>query len=360
MFPKYCQVCYETDPSKLKRCPECKFSSFCKEGDCQVKAEANPDIHKKYCADKKIAFLCRRDYQFQTIFKMMPKTLSLTTFFQSNPENTCDIFKLIEHISGEKFIRHPENRKDMDSCSTVCQFTFTASIIYALEKAKLLNENRKSLNIHIVGAQNETDCFTKDTLGLFYVFLPKLESFKISFIGPDMIPIRQSEEIDFHGRTIKVEYCFSFYEDFPKPKPDFIMCLNSGFNDYPWGENPIPDMPRFYTLEPGTPDTDWVRGMKKILKHRVPFAFTTFIKAEIYDDATFVKRVAEHMNVYKDLTGVVLGPNPFMDLRPFQNADLSSEEPLLYANQRICVVNWKEFLGEDFKDLKTEFEKKIE
>lgn len=347
MFPKFCEACYETDPNKLQRCGACKFASFCKEGDCQLKAEANPDIHTKYCADKKIAFLCYRDYKYKNVFTKMPKPLNFAKFLESNSVN-CNLFTLIEHITGKKFIRNPANREEMNSCATVCQFTFTASIIYALEKANLLDPERESLNIHIVGAQNELDLFDKTTYGLFYVFLPNLNSLKISFVGPDIYyPASLSAEVDFFGKTINVDFCKMFYEDFPRPKPDFVMCFGSGFNDYHWEG-------------PGTPDTDWVRGMKKILRHRVPFAFTTFIKAEIIDDARFVKRVAQHINVYQDLTGTVLGPNPFQDVRPFQNADPSSDEPLLYANQRICVMSWKELLGPEFVHQKAKFDQQIQ
>ncbi|XP_063700746.1 uncharacterized protein LOC134831040 [Culicoides brevitarsis] len=355
-FPKYCEVCYETDPFKLKTCSGCKNSSFCKTGDCQMKAEADPNIHEKYCPEKKLAFMCRRDFKFKEIFKSLPETMDFGEFLANNPE--CNLFTLIEKVADKKFVRRPENIKQMESYSTVCQFNFTATIIYALHKARLLHPDREMLKIHLVGVQNEISQFCKETMGLFFVFLPHLQSIKLALIGPEMdVPGVGKQEIDFFGRSVEISYHPMFYEDFSGDKPDLIMCLNSGFNDYSWGKTPVPHMKRHYVVFPGTPDTDWVRGMKKILKQKVPFAFTTFIAAEIYDDAWFVKRVAEKMNVYRDLVGVEIGKNPFQDLKPFLHTDFLTDEKLLYANQRICVMNWKENIGEEFVELKKEFEK---
>lgn len=341
-YPKYCEVCYETDPMKLTRCPGCKFSAFCKDGDCQVKAVDNPSIHTKYCSEKKIAFLCHRDAKYEKIFTEMPTPLNYEEFLQIYPNR--NLFTLIEHLSGKTFIQKPLNRLEMVSFATVCQFNFTATIINALSHANLLHPDRECLHIHIVGAKYEETYFDGNTCCLFYVFMPKLHSLKINLIGPELSPpSSRTEEVDSFGRTVKIGYHKMFYENFTAgPNPDFIICFNCGFSEEPYSE-----------------DTNWARGVRKILSRGIPFAFTSYTKSELFDEIDFVRRVAAQLNVFDLITGVFVGDNDFKDLRPFQNFDKASDEPLYYGNQKLCVMSWKEYLGEEeFVRLKLLFTEK--
>lgn len=357
-YPKYCEVCYETDPNKLTRCLGCKFSAFCKEGDCQTKAAADLNIHQKYCAQKKIALLCHRDCKYEEVFKEMPTPLNFQDFLKKNPNG--NLFTLISQITGKTFIQNPKNRQEMVSYATVCQFNFTSTILNALQVADLLQPDRESLYIHIIGAKHEETYFDSNTCCLFYICMPKLHSLKITLIGPELSPPRsRTEEIDCFGKTVKIGYHKMFYEDFRGPKPDFLICFNCGFSEEPWGDQLFPNFPTCQAVMPWTQDTDWVRGLKKILNLRIPFAFTSYTKTELIDEIHFVRRVAEHLKVYDKLTGVFLGENDFKDMRPFQNFDKAADEPLYYGNQMLCVLSWKDILGEDFVRFKYFFERQI-
>uniref|UniRef100_A0A336M9H3 CSON012931 protein n=1 Tax=Culicoides sonorensis TaxID=179676 RepID=A0A336M9H3_CULSO len=357
---KHCEVCYETDIRKLMRCAGCKYASFCNEGDCKETSKNNPEIHSKLCPEYKLALLVHRESDFETVFdtKKLP-TKNFTEFYKEHQAN-MNLFTLIEQLSGKKFNKSPSTRLEMDSFTTVCQFTFTATLLNALDGAKLLQPDRESLNIHIVGAKQEETYFTVDSCSLFYIFMPKLHSLKITLIGPEItLP---SYTIECFGRIVKLTTKKMFYENFHDnaSKPDFIMCFNCGFSEEPWG---VPfEIPGFMTqhiLMPHMqhPDTSWVRGLRKILSHKVPFAFTSYTKSELEDEMVFMRRVAEHVGVYDQLTGVQLGRNAFKDLRPMQNCDKTAEEKLFYGNCQMCVMNWKHILRDEFSYFKHTFER---
>lgn len=344
-YPKYCDVCYETNPQKLVRCPGCKYSSVCREGECQAKMVADLDIHKKYCEDKKLAFLCHTDYAKEPIFTEMPQPLNFDEYLENNSKD-CDLFTLMEFVSGKKFVKKPENRETFKSFATICHFSYTATLIFALKYAKLLTPDRKTLHLHIVGAQHEINFFTRDTCALFYVFMPKLESLKISFIGPSIPhPASFSCEIDCFDKTIEINYCKLYYEDFRGPRPDFIMCFNKHWTKHEWGDWLIPSKPTF--LLPWTPDTSWVRGVRKILSYKVSFAFTNYKYTNLFLDSHFLNSVAHHKEIdVTQLYGNIAGVNDFRDSRPFLNHDKTYDEPLFYWNQYIFVLSWREASSE--------------
>lgn len=356
-YPKYCEVCFETNPSKLERCPDCKCSSFCERRECQTIAAANPNIHKKYCKEKKITFWCNRDIlSFEKVFDKLPEPLQLTEFFQTNPKD-CDVFTLIEHLSGKTFIKTPENQEEMKSFATVCQFNYTATLMYALHKANLLQPDREMLSIDIVGVKAEEFYFNEETCGLFFAFMPKLRYLRIDLIGPELITKSSSKEMNFFGRTVKLVYFQKVYERcIIMPKADFIMCFNCGFDEF------VPE--RSYKLFSVTPgiilETPWVHGLEKILNQKVPFAFTQCTRKDFDDDVDFLKAMANYMEVNDDLTGVFFGRNCFKDAKIIFQVKKSAEESVHYGNEFMCVMNWKENLEGEFDRLKTIFEKATE
>ncbi|XP_063702425.1 uncharacterized protein LOC134832361 [Culicoides brevitarsis] len=323
-YPKYCEVCYETDPYKLIRCPDCKFSSFCKDGECQATSAADPNIHKKYCEQKKIAFLCKSQIKYEKVFESLPEPTSFKEFLFENPSR--DLFTLIEHLTDKKFTKNPSNPEEMIPFVTICQFTFTATILLALQKVKLLQPDRESLCIDIVGANYEETYFNDDTCSLFFAFMPKLHSLKINLIGPEVTSSR-TEDLNCFGKTVKMSCHKVPYEYYTGPPPDFIICFNCGFSEEPYEDNE---------------ETSWVRGVSAIIKKEVPFAFTTYTASELTDEIQFVHRAAEKLNVKDNLAEIYKGANDFNDLRPYQNFDKASDERLYYANRKLCVMSWKD------------------
>lgn len=346
-LPKFCDVCYETNPQKLVRCPTCKYSSVCREAECQATVSKS-NVHKIYCEEKKLAFLCHTDYTKEPIFSEMPKPLNYGDYLKKNRKD-LDLFTLIEFVSGKKFDKNkkPENRKEFNSFVTICHFSYTATIIRALDEAQLLKPDRETLSLHIVGAQHENDVFTRDTCTLFYVFMPMLKSLRISIIGPKIPhPASFSSEIDCFGKTINIDYCKVYYEDFEGPKPDFIMSFNNHFSKEPWDGHTIVNiqgipLEKEKIVTRWTPNTKWVRGVRKIWSYKVPIACTSYRFENIMNDVFFMHNVARHKNIdISRVYGDELGDNIFRDPRPFLNHDKKYIEQLLRYNQYIFVLNW--------------------
>lgn len=288
--------------------------------------------------------MCRRDIVYEKVFTELPPPARFEDFLKDDH----GLFSLIEHLSQKEFNHNPTTRKEMTSFVTVSQFSFTATILHALSKANLLHPDRESLYIDIVGAKYEETYFSDETCSLFYIFMPKLHSLKINLIGPELTPPRiRTEDVNCFGKTTKIGYYKMFYEDFRRgPKPDFIMCFNCGFSETTW-----------LVEEPS-----WVRGIRKILRNGVPFAFTSYTSSELADEIEFMGRVMDEMKLRKEVTGVFIGDNPFKDLRPFQNFDrFISAEPLFYGNQKLCVMNWKNIVGEEeFERCKINFDRQYQ
>lgn len=346
-YPKYCEVCYDTDVDKLQRCDECKYASFCR-GKCETKAAADPDIHQKYCREKKIAFLFNGDMNFEKIFNHVPQPFQFAEFLTKNYKN-CNLFTLIEHLSGRTFIKNPENREEMKSFGTVCQYNYTATILFALQKANLLNPDREQLHIDIIGVKSEEFYINEATCALFYMAMPKLTYLRIALFGPDLITESACNRIVFHGRVLKLLYFKTTYElSMLNPESEFMICFNSDIGKL--RECLIRDLP-------WDPNIQWVNGLKKIFSQRRPFAFTSFTKKEFNDDILNVKRVAEVLDLDEELTGVYYGKNYFKELRPLLQYPIGPEKlPVRYANEFLCVMNWKDNLGAEFNRLKSIFE----
>jgi mitochondrial splicing suppressor protein 51 len=249
---------------------------------------------------------------------------------KSLPSNLCDLLSLfVDH--KVPILPNPKNytNEDFQQFLIISKFSYVATIMYALEQAKPLDQYEK-LQIHIVGAEKDKINFNRSTCSLLFALLPNVTLIELVFCGPHITTADEkifekyeysdAREVDLHSN--KTLYQYYTQSETAKKHPNLIVAYNCGFSEY--AENPELN--------------SWPNGIGQMLQFKnIPIVFTSFTQNESTTDYNVFMQQAMKMNVEVDFL-VKNMINPYRDVRPLRNWEITSGEEIYYVNNYIHIA----------------------
>ncbi|XP_058126426.1 uncharacterized protein LOC131293367 [Anopheles ziemanni] len=307
--PLLCNVCQNVSSGKLKLCGDCHQVAYCS----QDHQDQDQLKHSKWCKEYALNFMLNH---------VEPKMTNLTHIPELDDISfPCDNYKLAGAVTGRE-LRKPSPdipaMNQLEDLKYATHFSWVGTILYLLQTTGIPDQLGDKLVIYIVGACKEPIYFNRTTCAALFAYLPKLETVKICFIGPELLTTKSTVSINYHGGQ-KVEHMYyrSLYHELPGilEHPQLIVAMNCGFND----------------INNASQHT-WPQTIRSLLGIKnVTFAFTSYTYAEAIDDCTIVLGEAERLYEEEKFTFVKRAAiNPFRDLQPLRNPDILDEKDELY------------------------------
>jgi len=331
LYPRVCATCYMDQGSKLSQCEQCESVFFC----CE---EHIPKNHSAWCSDLKTLLDINLEQAFNgNIQCALPH--QLIKEYEDLPPSMKEF--LVTKMMGPAAVMSMGKVK-LTMLTELA--TYPLSILWGLHEASKAAVakgqitplgSRKSLVIHIVGAEAAFEC---NNLAKWDVFLlntlPDLQSLYIIFTGPELdnVPVGAWDE------DIRCPHCI-------RNKKQFICDFQPGtlYHDYVNSSNYIsPDVIVAFNCglyrETGFKGSDsWAKTIPYLLKAGVPLILTAYTAAEAPLDLKRLQQESKH-------PVQVLLPsqkNPYRSTRPCKNFVSEEESPLIFKNQYITVVRGK-------------------
>ncbi|XP_050072333.1 uncharacterized protein LOC126560417 [Anopheles maculipalpis] len=317
-FPLLCNVCMEYRAEKLTLCQDCQQTGYCGE----EHRLADREKHSKLCDRLRINFL----YDGRPV--TMPENVYPNMHFNDHemlqkpfPKDTFALASAMLLKDFQNWDTEPghELGQQMEELKIAGMFSHVGTILYVLQKVRLLEDVGAKLNIFILGAEKELLLFNTVTQAAFFAFMPNLKHLRLCFIGP-MVEKGHKGVAHFAGnRRVEIESYHYLYHRLPEavnlPKPHLVIAFNCGFTEFI-----------------GTPNHTWNKTILKVLAiPNVPFAFTSYTLQEASEDACIVELLSTDNAQDGTIAYVVRNAvNPFRHPVPLRNPNLDDEFDVLY------------------------------
>lgn len=337
-FPRVCEVCRESDPSKLKDCPKCTAVAYCST------AHQDQDLnrHHSSCSALLCATMCHIQ-QAQLGIPDLPIITGPVRRYSQLPDTFAPILPKANWLTdGTADMSQGQRSNSIRAIQFSEKLTFPMTLLSALEKigiglsGKAIN-SVTSLNIHVVGAESTKELAALSSWEYLLHRLPLLKELKVVFIGPDLFlkPAEGEESVDYYldesgtGRCPSCEQskklfiyemCLMTYHEFVNSQhyadPDAIIAYNCGFHMY----------------SDEAKDT-WKPSFEYMTRSQsCPLIFTSYNKFEATADLQALEKISP---VHVEF---VATRNPFSGLWPKRDFDPDESNLVFYNNQYISAV----------------------
>lgn len=318
MFPRVCAVCFSKE--NLVDCRNCLNVSYCSVDHMKE----HQDSHEKNCKQLKLcmevdvhlfnkrgyANFC---YTFERSFEGFPN--NLVSFMRDYAhEKECDRKNDVEYVLKSEVVAP------------------AATMLYAIEKAKIFELLKMDLVIHLVGASQYESCCNWLTISEFFFHWSKaLTTISWVFIGPEVLEENYCLKQEFCdsckeiGKSSRVtahrQMYHQFLADETASKPDLIVAFNSGLHEF----------------ESQDCDT-WKESISCLLQFGVPLVLTAYTESEIVQDVGRVEAVrGEGVEVVLESRR-----NPFAGLRPLRDwANEDDVASVFFVNGFVSILRRK-------------------
>ncbi|XP_058791166.1 uncharacterized protein LOC131664241 isoform X2 [Phymastichus coffea] len=314
LYPKLCRTCHSSDG--LKTCSDCLMEFFCEE---------HRGNHEDHCAEWRVfrgVLAMQADSGF-----LAPKIPDFAIIGDEElPENFDGLMKTIFAFGNDY------DRIDCASYAALSQAASPAlTARYTLQlsaQGHKLTTNRKSLRVHVIGAELQFECANLAVWEkLFLHLLPGIKSLRLEFSGPELqVPDDIAKVLKrprlcagcrAKGREIHVVFhCGKLYHQIECDRPDLVCLFNPGL---------------YRTTGFANQDT-WPRTIEKFCDHGVPILITSYTEVELPRDLARVREYRE-LEVEQEPRR-----NPFASLRPERNFVSDDSAPLIYKNYFLSVA----------------------
>ncbi|KAI9557473.1 hypothetical protein GHT06_017301 [Daphnia sinensis] len=328
LYPRVCDQCRMDDGTKLNECSGCHSFFYC----CD---QHQSKSHEEWCKDLKLLLdLNIEQSKKGRIDCMLPHKL-LENFEEFPP--SLKEFLVLRMVGAMGAFAMGRN-----SLTLLTEFaSYPLTVVWGLQEAAKLTDgipllsDRKSLVVHIVGAELPFECNNLAKWDVFFLnTLPALKSLYITFTGPELTGVPSGTWDDdlrcpHCERNNKHFICDfqpnTFYHDFVKSKnyirPDVVVAFNCGL----------------YRQTGFQGSDSWAKTIPCLLKEGVPLILTAYTAAEAPLD---LKRLQD---VSREPLEILMPPqkNPYRSSRPCRNFVSEEESPIIFKNQYITVVRKK-------------------
>lgn len=221
-------------------------------------------------------------------------------------------------------------------CHSYASLSYMATVplttLYAMQKSCENWKTRKSISIHIIGAEFQFECFNLQIWEkIFLHYLPNLIDLTLIFIGPELqvpeilVKILQKVKICSYCRTTgrKINVIFNqgkLYHEIKESKvmsnPDIVCLFNPGL----------------YRKTGFNGNDTWPLTIRKFCQLKSPVVITAYTQKEIPQDIQAIKSVCEINEILEPQK------NPFAALKPDRNFVSDDIAPLMYKNHFISII----------------------
>ncbi|CAL4071950.1 unnamed protein product, partial [Meganyctiphanes norvegica] len=351
-FPRVCEICRESEPTKLKDCLKCHAVAYCS------LQHQDQDWHRHHnsCSALLLSTLSHIQ-QAQLGVPDVPILSAPVRRYSPLPDTFIPLLPKSKWLpDGTLDISQGQRSNSIRAIQFSEKLTFPLTLLSALEKigigpSKTAVKTIKSLNIHITGAESTKELASLSSWEYLLHRLPLLKELRVVFIGPDLFlkPVEGEESVDYFldesgkGRCISCEQsnklfvyemCLMTYHEFVNSQhftdPDVIIAYNCGFH--------------MYSEE--AKDT-WKPSFEYMTRsHSCPLIFTSYNKSEAIADLQALKKVCP---VYTEFSA---NRNPYSGLWPKRDFDSEEDHLVFYNNQFVSAVrgNTKEKCSTDDND----------
>ncbi|KAK7070958.1 hypothetical protein SK128_008477 [Halocaridina rubra] len=332
-YPRLCEVCRESDISKLTACDTCNSVFYCSE----THVSENSDDHRKWCHK---FLLCVHIDRFEKMNGMsnLPFPIKIYNTYSVLPESMSKLLN-----SELESHSHKNSNHTMFMIMISDRLTDPITLLYALQhyyfgNSKLKFNEMNQLTIHVVGAESRE---LLDMIRWEYILhrLPALSKLHVSFIGPKIF-----SDLDGNGgpepdylfddgmemrcddcrkqeKVCVYDMCRMLYEDYLNQdyctKADAIIVFNCGFHEYE-----------------GSDDNTWPKSLSCMISDTsIPLIYTSYTKTEANKDLEALQKIGSIS------VTLLTQENPFKSLKPIRDSSRNDDRPLFYINQYITGIN---------------------
>lgn len=305
-FPRSCEICHETDPSKLKDCTDCPDASFCSK-------HPKDNRHLAKCEKSRLCF--------ETSIEWLPFGQPQ---FAQNCKRTIPINMEQVICLHESVYRYLESygSKKLFNVILSNQLSRPYTFLYSLQK--LACPALPKMTIHVVGSTlNEMETVA-DWESLFH-HNETLQELRIIFVGPDMwncppYEIKLCQQCKGNNRKLRTQSIQGLYGDFDEnylvnieyKNPDYIIGYNLGIHECIAMEN-----------------NTWNVTIQRMANLGCPFSFTSYTAEESTADQDRINSV-----LGKKVQVLWVGKNQFPGWKPYK--DFESGD-YFYQNKYLTV-----------------------
>ncbi|XP_043271367.1 uncharacterized protein [Venturia canescens] len=302
-FPRSCEICHETDPSKLNDCTECPNSSFC------IKHPRESSHHFATCGTLKFCF-------DMNAVSMKPIDVPLVpNYGKSMPVNmnqAIDVY--LKHHDLDNIYESLNIWAALLSERLTKPYTF----LFAMQKVSL--PKKRYIQIHVIGANKKE----MDNVHLWENLLHHnefLKELKIVFVGPELqtgpIKIKLCDQCKKNKRKMILQRVGDLYPNFAGgdffTRPDYVIGFQLGIG--------------FSGLSGFSLAWDQTLDILSVI--RCPFIITSYCAMESQMDQTYINAQFEARMEF-----CWTGRNPFSSLLPRRDLDCND---FYYVNQYLTV-----------------------
>lgn len=240
----------------------------------------------------------------------------------------ANLFHLVNHSARTQICANPKNDAQNADFTTVCNFSYVATLISAIRHAEVLYDTQQELIVHIVGAKSEITMFTRHECWLLFRWLPHTtRRIELVFVGPELpeglAPYRDHMYGQLRCRLRFFRMRYEYYRQ-TKKTPHLCICYNSGFCERAraLGGNP------------------WTAAVNRMLSVCTKIAFTSYLSVEAEADTKWMGVLATAHVKLPFVWQRLNRRNEYRDFRPHRNADMDVKdtEEFYYCNSYMCVM----------------------
>lgn len=271
-----------------------------------------------------------------------------------------NLFELIGHSTGRPFIERPQTSAGFAAFAAVCNYSFVATLIYALRCTPLIDDTIDSasdapdapapLTVHILGVNTEVVMFSASECWLLMRWLPtRHQRIDLRFFGAQLPAKRANIELSyaFGERMVRCRFDRVSYVDMDETvpgwqaTPDLCIAYNAGFtNSMRSGEG-----------QSDAAKNPWLPTIERLVRTCRLVALTEYVFEEQSDDISLLKGMLLAAGGTEPRY-LAFGQNPYRDGRPYRDPmchlGWGRSGPLstvYYVNGFLCVLEFRGVIG---------------